>query len=50
VFPNAACVVSLVDRLTRNAEIIALDAKSYRLKRPRDRRQLAFAFESDPPF
>jgi DNA replication protein DnaC len=32
VFPNAACVVSLVDRLTHNAEVIALEGKSYRLK------------------
>ena len=32
VFPNAACVVSLVDRLIHNAEVIALEGKSYRLK------------------
>jgi hypothetical protein len=32
VFPNAACVVSLVDRLVHNAEIIAIDGDSYRLK------------------
>lgn len=32
VFPNAACVVSLVDRLTHNAEVIALEGESYRLK------------------
>ena len=32
VFPNAACVVSLVDRLTHNAEVIALEGQSYRLK------------------
>ncbi|MCC6531509.1 MAG: ATP-binding protein [Burkholderiales bacterium] len=32
VFPNAACVVSLVDRLTHNAEVIAIEGKSYRLK------------------
>ena len=32
VFPNAACVVSLVDRLTHRAEIITIDAQSYRLK------------------
>lgn len=37
VFPNAACVVSLVDRLTHNAEIIALEAKSYRLKEAQER-------------
>src|SRR5262245_64815843 len=32
VFPNAACVVSLVDRLIHHAEILALQGKSYRLK------------------
>jgi len=35
VFPNAACVVSLVDRLVHNAEII--DGKSYRLKEAEER-------------
>ena len=37
VFPNAACVVSLVDRLVHNAEIVSIDAESYRLKEARDR-------------
>jgi DNA replication protein DnaC len=37
VFPNAACVVSLVDRLVHNAEIIAIDGESYRLKEARER-------------
>lgn len=32
VFPNAACVVTLVDRLLHRAEILALEGKSYRLK------------------
>ena len=32
VFPNAACVVSLVDRLIHHYEIISLDGESYRLK------------------
>jgi hypothetical protein len=35
VFPNAACVVSLVDRLVHNAEIIAVEGDSYRLKEAR---------------
>jgi len=30
--PNAACVVSLVDRLIHHSEIISLDGESYRLK------------------
>jgi len=37
VFPNATCVVSLVDRLVHNAEILAIDAQSYRLKEARER-------------
>lgn len=37
VFPNAACVVTLVDRLVHQAEIIAIDGESYRLKEARDR-------------
>lgn len=37
VFPNAACVVSLVDRLIHNAEIITLDGESYRLKEAQER-------------
>jgi DNA replication protein DnaC len=37
VFPNAACVVSLVDRLVHNAEIIPIEGDSYRLKEARER-------------
>ena len=37
VFPNATCVVSLIDRLVHNAEIIAIDGESYRLKEARER-------------
>ena len=37
VFPNAACVVSLVDRLVHNAEILAIEGKSYRLKEAEER-------------
>ncbi len=37
VFPNAACVVSLIDRLIHNAEIVALEGESYRLKEARER-------------
>jgi DNA replication protein DnaC len=31
VFPNAACVVTLIDRLIHKAEIATIDAESYRL-------------------
>jgi DNA replication protein DnaC len=37
VFPNAACVVSLVDRLVHRAEIIAIEGESYRAKEARER-------------
>jgi DNA replication protein DnaC len=37
VFPNAACVVSMVDRLIHHAEIIAIDAESYQLKEAQER-------------
>jgi DNA replication protein DnaC len=37
VFPNAACVVSLIDRLVHNAEIIAIEGESCRLKEARER-------------
>jgi DNA replication protein DnaC len=37
VFPNAACVVSLVDRLVHNSEIVSIDGKSYRLKEAQGR-------------
>ncbi len=40
VFPNAACVVSLVDRLVHNAEVLAIEADSYRLKEARERSEL----------
>jgi DNA replication protein DnaC len=36
-FPNAACVVALIDRLVRNAEIIAIKGKSYRQKEAHER-------------
>ena len=37
VFPNAACVVTLVDRLVHRAEIVTLAGKSYRLKEAEER-------------
>lgn len=39
VFPNAACVVSLVDRLMHRAEVIAIEGESYRLKEARERNE-----------
>lgn len=37
VFPNASCVVSLIDRLVHHAEVIAIEGKSYRLKEAQER-------------
>jgi DNA replication protein DnaC len=37
VFPNAACVVSLVDRLVHRADVIAIEGESYRVKEARER-------------
>jgi len=37
VFPNAACVVTLVDRLVHRAEIISIEGESYRLKEAQER-------------
>jgi len=37
VFPNAACVVSMVDRLMHNAEIVAIEGESYRVKEAKER-------------
>jgi len=37
VFPNAACVVSLIDRLLHHSEIIAIEGDSYRLQEAQER-------------
>ena len=37
VFPNAACVVSMVDRLMHNAEVVSIKGDSYRAKEEHDR-------------
>jgi DNA replication protein DnaC len=36
VFPNAACVVSLVDRLVHHSDVIAIEGESYRLKEAKE--------------
>jgi DNA replication protein DnaC len=40
VFPNAACVVSLVDRLMHRAEVVRIDGASYRAKEADERNVL----------
>jgi len=37
VFPNAPCVVALIDRLVHRAEIVQIDGESYRLKEAKER-------------
>lgn len=37
VFPGAACLVALVDRLTHHAEILSIDADSYRHRESQER-------------
>lgn len=39
VFPNAACVVALIDRLVHRAEIVQVDGDSYRLKEAKEREE-----------
>jgi len=36
VFPNAACVVSLIDRLVHHSEVIAIESESYRMKEAKE--------------
>ena len=37
VFPNAACVVTLVDRLLHRAELVVIEGESYRLREAQER-------------
>ena len=37
IFPNAACVVTLVDRLVHKSDIVTIKGKSYRLKEAQER-------------
>lgn len=44
IFPNASCVVSLIDRLVHHSEIISIEAPSFRLREAQEqasKRQLA---------
>ena len=37
VFPNAACVVSIVDRLVHHSEIMVIEGGSYRMREAKER-------------
>jgi hypothetical protein len=43
VFPNAACTVSLIDRLVHRCEVVAIEGESYRLKEAKARTELKAA-------
>jgi DNA replication protein DnaC len=36
IFPNAACVVSMIDRLVHHSEVIAIEGESYRMKEAKE--------------
>lgn len=38
VFPNATCVVTLVDRLVHRSEVVSIDGDSYRLREAKERK------------
>ena len=48
VFPNAACVVTLVDRLLHRAELVAIEGESYRLREAQERQQRRTASRRKP--
>ena len=37
VFPNAACVTSLIDRLTHHCDVVAIDGESWRRREAEER-------------
>jgi phage tail protein X len=49
VFPNAACVVSLIDRLMHRAEVVRIDGDSYRAKEARSARRSAWPRSAKAP-
>jgi len=49
VFPNAACVVSLIDRLVHRCEMVAIEGDSYRLKEAKARSEPKAATRAAAP-
>lgn len=49
VFPNVACVVSLIDRLAHRCEIVAIEGESYRLKEAKARAEQKAATRAGAP-
>jgi DNA replication protein DnaC len=48
IFPNAACVVTLIDRLVHRSEILAIEGQSYRLKEAQERTDKRNADKAKP--
>ena len=48
VFPNAACVVSLIDRLVHRCEVVPIEGESYRLKEAKERAEQKAKSRSAP--
>lgn len=48
-FPNAACVVSLIDRLVHRCEIVPIEGESYRLKAAKARAEQKAAARAAAP-
>src|SRR5450830_1258006 len=48
VFPNAACVVSLIDRLVHRCEVVPIKGESYRLKEAKERSEKKAALRGAP--
>src|SRR5450830_1122287 len=49
VFPNAACVMSLIDRLVHRCEIVPIEGESYRLKEAMSRADIKTASRAAAP-
>lgn len=49
MFPNAACVVSLIDRLVHRCEVVVIEGESYRLKEAKDRATQKAALRTAAP-
>ena len=43
MFPNSGCVVTMIDRLIHNAEIVRIDGESYRLKEAKEKQKAGAA-------
>jgi DNA replication protein DnaC len=37
IFPNAACVVSIIDRLVHHSEVVNIEAESFRIKEAKEK-------------